>query len=327
MGRPEEPLERDGSLRREFGYWLRDLRHSSGLTYQNLAQATHYATSTMQAAAAGHRLPTLKVTLAFVAACQGDQEDWRTYWSAVKRALDAYAPEEAGQPVEPPWVTRSQSAPQPAAHPATAPSLNGDSHPGAGEQAAGEQAAPDGWYVESFSALLRMDKASPEAVEHRVIVATTADVSELATSISVPRHPADGTAVYELEAELQYGGSLELRDRPHESYFRNFIALPRKLDVGERHEYQLLLRVPSGQQMAPHYVYVPFCRCDRFDLRVRFCADRLPAAIFVLCGTPTAVIYERGTPQEGLMPDRFGEIHVAFRDLQVGRGYGIRWQE
>jgi len=60
----QEPLERDGSPAREFAFWLRDLRHRSGLTYEQLARSAHYATSTMQAATTGQRLPTLKAPTA-----------------------------------------------------------------------------------------------------------------------------------------------------------------------------------------------------------------------------------------------------------------------
>jgi hypothetical protein len=315
MGRPEEPLERDGSPEHEFAYWLRDLRRSSGLTYHSLAQSTHYAPSTVQAAAAGRRLPSLKVTMAFVAACGGDADDWRAYWSQVKRVTDPYAPDGGGPTVEPPWMTRVRPAPE-------APLLLGGDNP-----LAAAVTAPDGWYVESFSSVLRMDKPSPEAVEHRVIVAVTSGISELATSVSVPRHPDDPAAAHALEAELEFGGSLELRDQPSESYFRNFITLPRPLNAGDRHEYQLRLRVPAGQAMAPHYAYVPFCRSDYFELRARFSPDRLPSAIYVLCGTPTAVIYERDATQRRVTPDRFGEVHVEFRNLQQGRAYGVRWQD
>jgi hypothetical protein len=306
MGRPEEPLDRDGSPVRELAFWLRDLRHGSGLTYQSIAQAAHYATSTMQAAAAGHRLPTLRVTMGFVAACGGDQETWRAYWKRVKRALDADSPEQPDPTVEPPTSTP--------ARPAT-------------DDLAGDLEAPEGWYVESFSALLRMDKPSPVAVEHRVIVAVRPGVTELATSVSVPRHPPDGGGPRRLEAELLYGGSLELRDQPDEGCFRHHIALPRALEAGERHEYQLLFRVPPGQQLAPHYVYVPPRRSDHFQLRARFDVRRPPSAIWVLSGAPPAVSYEQQPEHATVTPDRFGEVHVEFRDLRVGRGYGICWQE
>jgi hypothetical protein len=58
MGRPEEPLDRDGSPVREFAFWLRDLRNRSGLTYDQMGRKAHFATSTVQAATAGRRLPT-----------------------------------------------------------------------------------------------------------------------------------------------------------------------------------------------------------------------------------------------------------------------------
>src|SRR5260370_36607891 len=77
MGGPRKPLDRDGSPVREFAFWLRDLRRHSGLTYDQLGRKSRYATSTVQSAAAGKRLPTLKVTLAFVRACEADLRQWR----------------------------------------------------------------------------------------------------------------------------------------------------------------------------------------------------------------------------------------------------------
>jgi hypothetical protein len=356
MGRPEEPLVRDGSLVREFAFWLRDLRNRSGLTYQQLARAANYATSTMQAAAGGRSLPTLKVTTAFVNACAGDEAAWQRYWRQVKRALDADSPPDLIFPIRPPWAATVDAAdPAPAGagagggsagngarSPARSPAVAG-AGPGAGTQAArpaprsqpgpepgppaGAPGAGGGWYVESFRALLRMDAPEPEAVETRVIVALEDGLRELDTSISVPRVPDDGSAGHELEAELLFGGSLELREQPFESYFRHVIALAAPLHAGQRHEYQLRLRVPPGQPMAPHYVYVPFHRCDYFQLRIRFPAGRLPRSIRALAGTPPAVIYERGPDGAALAPDRFGEVSVEFRELRLGHAYGIRWAE
>lgn len=328
MGRPEEPLERDGSPVREFAFWLRDLRNRSGLTYHQLARASNYGTSTMQAAASGRTMPTLKVTMAFVEACQGDTRAWRDYWAQIKRALDSDRPQTA--PIRPPWAGQSPhpSAPAVASRPADPGQSDRDRPETVRPARAGGQPDswyPDGWYVESFSALLRLGGPQVEAVEHRVIVATVDGLTELATSISVPRHPEDPGATHRIEAELLYGGSLELREQPYESYFRHVIALAEPLRKGERHEYELLLRVPPGQQMAPHYVYVPFCRSDHFELRVRFPPGRPPQAVSVLDGVPTAVIYDRSAAGETVAPDRFGEVRVEFRSLQVGRGYGVRW--
>ena len=79
--------------------------------------------------------------------------------------------------------------------------------------------------------------------------------------------------------------------------------------------------------MASHYVHVPFRRSDYFELRVCFDRQHLPRAVWALCGAPTAVIYERGPAQDVLQPDRFGEVQVRFRNLRLGFGYGLCWQD
>jgi hypothetical protein len=301
MGRPQKQLERDGSPVREFAFWLRDLRNHSGLTYQELAMKASYATSTLQEAAAGQRLPTLRLLAAFVTGCDGDLEAWRAYWTQLRRILDPDAPRDMNRSVAPPW------APDPGPAP--------------------DSPCPEGYYVESFTALLRLDAEPIEAEEQRVVVATVDGLSGIATSISVPRRPDDTSLSHDLDADLLHGGSLESREQPWESYFRNVIALPEPLDVGERHQYALRLRIPPGQPMAQHYVHVPFRRSDYFDLRVRFDPRRPPRAVWTLSGTPTAVIYERGPVSSLLIPDRFGEIHVTFSGLSVGLAYGVCWQE
>lgn len=334
MGRPQKPLDRDGSPVREFAFWLRDLRKTSGLTYEQLGKSAHYATSTVQEAAAGRRLPTLRVTMAFVKACGGDPGEWRTYWTQVQRALDQDAPEGCLGSIVPPWAdtqspasARPTGSVRPADSPAGRPSQRAADEATAGEAAYSVTAEAEGWFVESFSALLRLDTEPIEALEQRVIVATSDGLSELATSVSVPRHPTDVDQVHGLESELLHGGSLELHEQPYESYFKNVIVLPRPLRKGERHGYALRLRIPTDQRMAPHYVYVPFNRSDYFELRVRFNPRHLPRAIWVLHDAPTAVIYERGPTQETLVPDRFGEVHVTFGALRPGLGYGVCWQE
>lgn len=306
MGRPQSPLKRDGSPVREFAFWLRDLRRQSGLTYEQLARASNYATSTMQEAASGHRLPTLPVLKAFVTACGGDLAAWETYWTQIRRVTDPDTPPDLSRSVEPPWA----DAGQPAARQSPEP---------------GNQAA-EGWYVESLSALLRMDAEPIEAVEQRTIVATVDDLAEISTAISIPRDTGDVSATHGLDVELLHGGSLERREQPYESFFRNVIALPKPLHAGERHEYALRLRLPAGQPMAPHYVHVPLQRSDHFDLRVRFSLERLPEFVWKLDGVTTTVLYESHPASEQVTPDRFGEVHMTFRELRPGLSYGLRWQ-
>jgi hypothetical protein len=280
----------------------------------------------MQAACAGKQLPTLKVTMALVHACGGDEQAWRDYWTQVKHAIDLGDPAAASAVIDPPRSLSSVHA----AKGSLSVIVGSGSDPAAhvSKPRIGSHDAPDGWYVEHFSALLRMDVPQPEAVENRSIVATVDGLRELATSISVPRGPGDTNESHTLNAELLYGGLLTQREQPYESYFRTFIALPRPLRSGDRHEYQMLFRIPPGQQMATHYVYVPFNRTDSFDLRIRFSADKLPASIWALSGVPPSAIYEPASGGPGLItPDIYGEVRIHFRDLRIGLGYGIRWQD
>jgi hypothetical protein len=313
MGRPQKPLDRDGSAVSEFAFWLRDLRKRSGLTYDQLGKNGHYATSTVQAATAGNRMPTLRVTMAIVKACEGDVQQWRDYWTQVQRALDRGAPRGLERPVAPPWAHHVPPA-------RLAPPANAGLWPQAHDPL-------DGWFIESFSALLRLDAEPVEALEYRSIVSTADGLSELATSVSVPWHPDDAGQAHRLDSELLYGGSLELRGPPCESYLRHVIVLPRPLRQGEEHQYALRLRIPPGQRMAPHYVHVPSRRSDHFDLRIRFGPRHPPRAVGVLRAAPAAVISEREAAAETLRPDRFGEVRVSFRELRPGLGYGLRWSE
>lgn len=313
MGRPEEPLDRSGSPVHEFAFWLRDLRRQAGITYEQLAGKAHYAVSTMQAAAAGKRLPTLRVAMAFVAACGGDQQAWRVYWTRVRRLLDAAAPADLACSVSPPWADGDQPSPRvEAAAPAVVP----------GRGAVGET---EGWFIESYSAVVRVGAGLVEVIARRTIVATVDNLREIVTSVSVPRPPDALDRPTALESELLFGGSLERRGKPYDGYFTNVIALPRPLGRGERHEYGLRLAIPPGQLMATHFLHVPYRRSDHFDLRVRFGRTVTPRRVWLLDGVPGAVLHLPDPAAPALDPDRFGEVHATFDAMRPGLGYGIRW--
>ena len=64
------------------------MRASAGQpSYRRLAAATHYSAATLARAAAGHVLPSLEVTLAYVAGCGGDPAEWRQAWADVSAWL------------------------------------------------------------------------------------------------------------------------------------------------------------------------------------------------------------------------------------------------
>lgn len=99
MGRRERPLDPTEGAVARFAYELRKLRQETGgLTYRAMAARAHYSTATLAQAAAGDRLPSLQVTLAYVAACGGDPDEWERRWHQAaeeetedRRATDAAA--------------------------------------------------------------------------------------------------------------------------------------------------------------------------------------------------------------------------------------------
>lgn len=90
MPRRETPLTGgDGPLLR-LARELRQLRGSAGSpSYRALSARAHYSIATLSGAAAGHRLPTLDVTLAYVRACGGDVDEWEERWHHVAAELAA----------------------------------------------------------------------------------------------------------------------------------------------------------------------------------------------------------------------------------------------
>ncbi|MGI5262312.1 hypothetical protein [Streptomyces angustmyceticus] len=88
MGRPENPIDpQDGPVQR-FAYELRKLRDEAGApAYRGMARRAGYSAATLSQAAAGERLPTLPVLLAYVRACGGEEEKWRRRWMAADKEL------------------------------------------------------------------------------------------------------------------------------------------------------------------------------------------------------------------------------------------------
>ncbi len=185
-------------------------------------------------------------------------------------------------------------------------------------------AAPNGWYLDELSTVLRLDTLSPEAHERRRLVATQAGLSEVMAWLDVPRNPGQpGTG---LAAEVLYGGRLLRREAPSHSRIQFVIQLPAPLDIGESHDYELILRVPPGEHMRPHYIFTPECQCNSFDLRVRFGPERAPAWIRRVEAETVRMFDDVQPGSEKLVLNAAGEAHVQFRRLITYLGYGLQWQ-
>ncbi|GAB2801884.1 nSTAND1 domain-containing NTPase [Streptomyces daliensis] len=106
MGRREVPVDPSAGPVQRFAYELRKLREEAGgPTYRQLAARADYSVTTLSQAAAGERLPSLAVTLAYARACGGEPETWELCWreAAAEAAEAAAAVPEDGAGAEPPY--------------------------------------------------------------------------------------------------------------------------------------------------------------------------------------------------------------------------------
>jgi hypothetical protein len=185
-----------------------------------------------------------------------------------------------------------------------------------------------GWYTERFEAILRLDKDSPEVFERRLIVAEQDDLESLQQSTTLPRN-GPTTPNHDLYCEPLFGTTLVGRHRKAGNRFAFDLALPKALGIGQKHEYGLIWRIPDSQEMRAHYVVFPERRCDEFELRIRFGVDRTPEALWRVDEVFHREIDEpepEPEPEALLAIDRVGEVHVSFRNLLPGHGYGIQWR-
>jgi WD40 repeat protein len=86
--RSERPIDETEDAVVAFAAGLRKLREKAGRPpYRTLAKQAHYSVSTLADAAAGRKLPSLPVALAYVDACGGDVEGWEQRWREVSAEL------------------------------------------------------------------------------------------------------------------------------------------------------------------------------------------------------------------------------------------------
>ncbi|MEH0516932.1 MULTISPECIES: NACHT and WD repeat domain-containing protein [unclassified Streptomyces] len=103
MGRRERPLDPTAGPVAQFACELRKLRQEAGgVTYRVMAAKAHYSAATLAQAAAGDRLPSLSIVLAYVGACGGDRAEWEQRWHETAREVSEQA-REAEDGSEPPY--------------------------------------------------------------------------------------------------------------------------------------------------------------------------------------------------------------------------------
>jgi hypothetical protein len=184
-------------------------------------------------------------------------------------------------------------------------------------------AAPEGWYIRELKTVLRLDAETMESEEDRRIVAVRPNLTEVMAWMDLPRDANQPGA--DLQARIRYGGSLLRREQPSRDHFKFMVQLPGPLMPGDEHRYGLILRMPRHMLRLPHYLLVPECKCEKFDLTIRFDPGRLPRWIRRVEGE-TVRKFENAEPAGDLLvPDAAGEVRQEFSNLSLYLGYGIQW--
>lgn len=181
------------------------------------------------------------------------------------------------------------------------------------------------WYIDRMEAILRMDKPSPESFERRRITAEWDGLDTVQDAITLPRYDGDQADEHNLNTELYFGATLVASRRRGAHRFDYELRLPRPLAVGDKHEYGIIRRVPEDQPMRTHYVFFPDRRCEEFDLRIRFAPDRRPKLIWRVTEVFHRDVDDLVPNDDVLVLDDAGEIHLSFRNLLPGHGYGAQW--
>ena len=109
-------------------------------------------------------------------------------------------------------------------------------------------------------------------------------------------------------------------------YWSGWISLPRPLNAGERHEYQVQVTAP-GRRLRPYFVHSPLRRCDEFELRAKFDPLVPPQRLWQVDGVPSQLVAEGRPVGEELETDNAGEVVSRFRNLRQGLNYGLVWQD
>ncbi|WP_019891063.1 hypothetical protein [Streptomyces purpureus] len=104
MGRREKPVDPAAGPVQRFAFELRKLRQEAGgPSYRAMAQRAGFSVTALSQAAAGEKLPSLTVTLAYVEACDGDRADWEERWRAAEREDAGRPAPEADDDAQPPY--------------------------------------------------------------------------------------------------------------------------------------------------------------------------------------------------------------------------------
>lgn len=181
-----------------------------------------------------------------------------------------------------------------------------------------------GWYLRSLRAVLRLDTATPELTEQRLISVARPDVETIMAFWGVP--PSDKLGVLpDLHLETIYGARIRTSQRSINGLIRYLLGLSSTREAGQVHDYSTRAWLPVGQTIRPYYLLQPSSPCESFDLVVRFPTDATPRTVRLINGATPIATADQHLDNHPVTVNQFGELHVRFHHLHQGRAYGLQW--
>ncbi|MEU0878600.1 hypothetical protein ABZ345_08390 [Lentzea sp. NPDC005914] len=183
-----------------------------------------------------------------------------------------------------------------------------------------------GWVVERISALVSLDRAVPQVIERRTILATVDGLRRINARFSLPCEPGTPTHVRDLACEVLHGAQLGAEHRDGLGHFCYELHLPDPLSRGEEVTYTMAFHVVDGLPIRPYYAVVPTITCSSLLVTVRFARDHPPSAVWLIDGVHHRVLSDPLTPGSHLLElNSAGEVTVSFAALKPSFGYGLGW--
>jgi hypothetical protein len=196
-------------------------------------------------------------------------------------------------------------------------------------QAASYANTPDiakpGWYIESFSSVVRLDRPQPQFVGMRQICALISPLKTLTESISIPRS-VRSEEDDQLQVAAVDGCTVVDFQRASTSSWRYTLELDRSLRAGERCQLGVMVTMPSRHYMRPYSVMVPFRTTRRFSTEVHLGEPRAAAKAWRLTGVPPVMLEDAIPTSDVYDLTQSSVVRADFPTVTTGLAHGIQWE-
>jgi hypothetical protein len=180
-----------------------------------------------------------------------------------------------------------------------------------------------GYIVDMFDGTVTFDGCRTRCIERRRVRVVRDQLSVIRCRFGVPS-PRRGGDEFGFNVDLVYGG-VRCDVGYQTSVVEYGVEVPRPLDAGDLHEFEITYELPAAQPMDPYYVVRPAAPFGSVSLTVRFDPRRVPERVWQINGVLRREIDGCPPDDQLLSLEPTGCVRATFHDGYEGRMYGIAW--